>query len=506
MGKTPKACLDIVPCGRMPAENDGGEQSETLPSRSLSKKWRWSFRKRSGQDRVLSPTVISAPSPLKEIVDDDMNTSIITKNSSNYDMIPPPKMTDDDDPPLPEPIEAEEEIEIDAGARESAACVIQAAVRRYLVYNKLRKLKSVVKLQAAIRGHLVRREAAGTLRCVEAIVKLQALVRARLLQQSLKASPNCDCKESSSFEEKKTYSSEKMLSNGFVRLLLESTPRTKPIHITCNHSDSAWKWLERWMILAVPDVVRETVNDSEKKTSDPEVEPAQNEKINLIEPMSERETSNPSSVAAQAKFEELITGNPQISANSSQEAPIRAAHVTRSECGTKISVSSTLDSPDRSEAEEIVLEVQSQRDPLPLELDENNPVKEDSVSRTEPEESEPGLDRTPSSHSVTSKNSKMTRSGLTRKQRPPVSGASRRGGSSGSAEQTTEPRPGGGNSVPSYMLATESARAKVNAVNSPKSSPDGQREVNARKRLSLPMSNGKHDSSPSASAERRWQR
>ena len=41
------------------------------------------------------------------------------------------------------------------------------------------KLKNVVKLQAAVRGHLVRRQAVGTLRCVQAIVKMQALVRAR---------------------------------------------------------------------------------------------------------------------------------------------------------------------------------------------------------------------------------------------------------------------------------------------------------------------------------------
>lgn len=40
-------------------------------------------------------------------------------------------------------------------------------------------LKNVIKLQAAVRGHLVRRHAVGTLRCVQAIVKMQALVRAR---------------------------------------------------------------------------------------------------------------------------------------------------------------------------------------------------------------------------------------------------------------------------------------------------------------------------------------
>lgn len=43
----------------------------------------------------------------------------------------------------------------------------------------------MVKLQAAVRGHLVRRQAVGTLRCVQAIVKMQAIVRARRTRLSL---------------------------------------------------------------------------------------------------------------------------------------------------------------------------------------------------------------------------------------------------------------------------------------------------------------------------------
>lgn len=54
-------------------------------------------------------------------------------------------------------------------------------------------------MQAAVRGHLVRMHAVGTLRCVQAIVKMQALVRAR----RARLSPN-----SSSTEKKVTCSSE----------------------------------------------------------------------------------------------------------------------------------------------------------------------------------------------------------------------------------------------------------------------------------------------------------
>lgn len=39
-------------------------------------------------------------------------------------------------------------------------------------------------LQAAVRGHLVRKHAVGSLRCVQAIIKMQILVRARRTRYS----------------------------------------------------------------------------------------------------------------------------------------------------------------------------------------------------------------------------------------------------------------------------------------------------------------------------------
>ncbi|KAL6976591.1 hypothetical protein U1Q18_025380 [Sarracenia purpurea var. burkii] len=67
----------------------------------------------------------------------------------------------------------------DINTDESVIVVIQTAVRGFLSQGEMLKLKYVVKLQAAVWGHLVRRQAAGTLRCAQAIVKMQALVRAR---------------------------------------------------------------------------------------------------------------------------------------------------------------------------------------------------------------------------------------------------------------------------------------------------------------------------------------
>ena len=52
----------------------------------------------------------------------------------------------------------------------------------------LLKHKNIIKLQAAVRGHIVRRHAVGSLRCVKAIVKMQALVRKRRARLLLKRS------------------------------------------------------------------------------------------------------------------------------------------------------------------------------------------------------------------------------------------------------------------------------------------------------------------------------
>ncbi|XP_019152887.1 PREDICTED: protein IQ-DOMAIN 32-like isoform X2 [Ipomoea nil] len=141
--------------------------------------------------------------------------------------------------------------------KEQDVIVIQTAIRVFLAQNSLLKHKKVIKLQAAVRGHLVRRHAVGTLRCVQAIVKMQALVRARHAHRHIEGNEKLEkdhlCSnmgtENSSKKSRASYTSiEKLLSNRFARQLLVSSPSTKT-NIKCDpsKSDSSWVWLERWM-------------------------------------------------------------------------------------------------------------------------------------------------------------------------------------------------------------------------------------------------------------------
>ncbi|XP_073011688.1 protein IQ-DOMAIN 32 isoform X1 [Typha latifolia] len=297
-------------------------------------------------------------------------------------------------------------------------------------------------------------------------------------------------------------------------------------------------------------------------------------------------------------------------------------HIAASECGTEISISSTLDSPDRSENEggEIVLEIGALekqnftvscnadndtnfvnmhaegKSPCVLEgqlrkleegdgftnmitandlvdveqqptesttLDVQHQLEKsvDQQDRSSPEGTPRShmtvsdLHGTPSSQiSVNAKMKKRDKNVPNQRQRshpaskrslsspntdsggrssmenlPKDSKNTKRHNSSGMTKTDHvdhEPRISNSNPLPSYMQATESARAKVQASISPKLSPDVQ-DNQTRKRHSLPIGDGKQGSSPRMqrsasqakqslkvngthsphnSAERRWQR
>ncbi|XP_056849265.1 protein IQ-DOMAIN 32 isoform X2 [Raphanus sativus] len=307
-----------------------------------------------------------------------------------------------------------------------------------------------------------------------------------------------------------------------------------------------------------------------------------------------RKASNPSFAAARSKFEELTSSaagsNKAITLSSkdgvlgeqgkdSSEAKkdqsveeVAPAEHNGSECGTELSVTSSLDSLDKKsdvesggepkvgakllengtpksdQAELIEIDVKS-KTPLAATVDDSKERVEVTVTEHETviistpdskkrsaEEDESGPQ---ASYSLPEE--AVTPMTITESQATPASQASSsvrarkdRSGKSGSSQKrkvskkiasspkqetdtttTTEQKSGrrnsfgydqearessgGKNSVPRFMQPTQSAKAKVQEHNSPRSSPDLQeREVSVKKRHSLPVvvANGKQGSSP----------
>ncbi|KAJ0725318.1 putative IQ motif, EF-hand binding protein [Helianthus annuus] len=265
MGRSTSSCFKIISCGCI---NESVDQTHVSSQNKGHDKPGWSFGRKSSPSQVPSNAVVTEkisstetkeiPEPITISSEPQITSNIsektpdniwteearnsITKNAAVSATATKTASEEDDVKCEPVPDESESEYE-------SAVFVIQAAVRRFLAERELVKQKNVVKLQAAVRGHLVRNHAVGTLRCVQAIVKMQALVRARREKGVQNAGINATPTH---------VSIEKLLSNRLARQLLESTPKTKQINIKCDpsKSDSAWNWLERWMSVSAPETLQ----------------------------------------------------------------------------------------------------------------------------------------------------------------------------------------------------------------------------------------------------------
>ncbi|CAJ1975256.1 unnamed protein product [Sphenostylis stenocarpa] len=164
---------------------------------------------------------------------------------------------------LPENQERENMGSVDADAppdpekirQEVAAIKAQAAFRGYLARRAFRALKGIIRLQALIRGHLVRRQAIVTLCCMYGIVKFQALSRGgRIRQSNVGFEIHEKCSLFKPLEGKLgepvviSTKISKLSPNTFIRKLLASSITIMALRLQYVSGDpnSVLSWLERW--------------------------------------------------------------------------------------------------------------------------------------------------------------------------------------------------------------------------------------------------------------------
>nr|XP_043606243.1 protein IQ-DOMAIN 31-like [Erigeron canadensis] len=135
---------------------------------------------------------------------------------------------------------------------EQAAITTQAAFRGYMARRAFCALKGIIKLQAQVRGRLVRRQAVATLSCMRVIVEFQAIARGRRVRLS---GDSCHVLQKNTQREHKhadllktSLQSEKLSTNAFGTKLVASSGTTTPLSIQYDpvDSNSVRKWLERW--------------------------------------------------------------------------------------------------------------------------------------------------------------------------------------------------------------------------------------------------------------------
>ncbi|XP_039130209.1 uncharacterized protein LOC120266632 [Dioscorea cayenensis subsp. rotundata] len=96
---------------------------------------------------------------------------------------------------------------------EWAAVKIQASFRGYLARRALKALKGLVKLQALVKGHIVRKQTAETLRCMQALVRAQAQLRAHARHANKSSRP---LSNPESLTPEKTEAYQQRISNSWI--------------------------------------------------------------------------------------------------------------------------------------------------------------------------------------------------------------------------------------------------------------------------------------------------
>ncbi|KAF8112485.1 hypothetical protein N665_0064s0110 [Sinapis alba] len=405
--------------------------------------------------------------------------------------------------------------------QEVAATTLQAAFRGYLARRAFWALKGIIRLQAVIRGHMVRRQAVATLCCVMGIVRLQALARGSEIRRSdIGVEVHRKCRLNHQHLENKLHEDsvvetctylgiKKLTANAFAQKLLASSPNVMPVHLDNDSSSSIW--LENWSASCfwkpVPQPKRTSVRKTQKKFEGDFAKPKKSvRKVpapNLDNPSAAAQTSfefekpkrssfrkfstsqsvelpPPPPENAQVDLEKVKRGlrkvhNPVVE-NSIQPQPAPEKEIEKRTLTLKEPVSA-FDEEEKDEMAETVVEITHTH--VPLETNEAldsplvNQIEESQENVMAEEKEDVKEERTPKQKNSAGKENKK----LGKKDSPVTTTITTE-----TAECQESSTPG----LPSYMQATKSAKAKLRLQGS--SSPKQQGAEKATRRYSLPSS------------------
>ncbi|XP_047046867.1 protein IQ-DOMAIN 19-like [Lolium rigidum] len=175
--------------GKGKARGGDGGPLPSLPAPAAKEKRRWSFRRPassvSGRDTISTASgyqghgrqLASTSSSHCFSADVHVVATAVQEDQLEHAAVPVP--------PLPAEAAIVAAPENGGNAEEAAAVRIQSAFRSYLARKALCALRGMVKLQAMVRGQLVRRQADATLRRIQALVAAQRRARAERLRLRL---------------------------------------------------------------------------------------------------------------------------------------------------------------------------------------------------------------------------------------------------------------------------------------------------------------------------------
>ncbi|WRX14885.1 IQ motif [Theobroma cacao] len=530
MGKSPAKWIKTLLLGKKSSKSNLSKGREKLNSANKGEVLVSS--KVTVSDLSVDPPSISAPilvTSARNVMESE--TDIPTKLPNDGGNIPSVK-EDGSDNAISNlgNLEDPERIRLD-----QAAAKAQAAFRGYLARRAFRTLKGIIRLQALIRGHLVRRQAVATLCCTWGIVKFQALARGQKVRCSdvgvevQKKHLLLGSKSSDSYRVSTSAQVKNLSNNAFVQKLLASLPAALPLRLQYGPEEPnlSWQWLQRWTRSRFWEAPSQPIKSLASKSKTKGDANGQGKTRRSVRKVSNAKVENGSS-RSNLEYEKPKRGLRRVFGNTADSAREHSqnelekvkrnlrklsdsakevfdkSEVVNEKTKQTLKKTSSSDAPDVSEQEstEKMIDVTATlSEPSNLEAD----LKLSTLDAS-PDESNisPAVDLLPAENNGEIENMQVTEE-LSSKDEQVSDESSKANQRRASFPAKIDNQENGLNSmpkVPSYMAPTESAKARLRGQGSPRFTRDVVEKNGLNRRYSLPSSTTNNLSSLSPRAQR----